>query len=339
MVDPMDTVTPAPTTAIPRPAPTADERLSELLDAELAYDPVARGGFINHTAMALAAAWRLGATTEELDALYHDDVTSDFLIGRREPSGLMAVRRDVESVGVEAAVRRAAPALVSSPGSQFFHAVIRLEYGLDVAHTAQVANALHNWAHHGEPMADLPTPRGDRAFVDVARDLVASPDTGGVRLGRLGDTVSRDMGSTSWFADALAEADLDAPGLLDEVASVALAAHVAGANIGSLHLVTGTRATRVVAPLLAAPLARELTARIAQAVAAGLWAAKGSLPEEAELDDLRSQPMPAWDDIARAAIDTGDHHVIKLTYTSLRETQVTDDPLYRWVAAREAGLV
>jgi hypothetical protein len=313
--------------------PTTDDRLSELLDAEPAYDPVARGGFINHTAMALVAAWRLGATTDQLDALYKDDVTSDFLVVRAEPADLPAVRAEVESIGAELAVRRAAPALVASPGSQFFHAVIRLEYGLDVAHAAQVANALHNWERHGDALADLPAGRGHRPFADLARDLAASSEMGSLQRSGLDD-----VAAAPWFSAAIAEADLDAADLLDEVAAVALAAHVAGANIGSLHLVTGTRAARAVAPLLDAPVARELAARTAQAVAAGLPRAGGHLPDPAELDRLRETAVPSWDDIARAAIDTGDHHVIKLTYTCLRETAATGDALYRWVAARETGL-
>lgn len=71
MPTPTDTdTTPA---ALAPPDPRARERLAQLLDAELAFDPRARGGFVNHTAMALVAAWRLGADADELERWFDDD--------------------------------------------------------------------------------------------------------------------------------------------------------------------------------------------------------------------------------------------------------------------------
>jgi hypothetical protein len=329
----MDTTTTSDTRGRPAVEPV-DDRLSDLLEAEVAYDPVARGGYINHTAMALVAAWRLGADADQLDGWYRADVDSGFIRLRPEPEGLAEVRDEVLRRGTEAAVHHAGPALVHSPASQFFHAPIRLEYALDAGHTSQVANALHNWRFHGRALADLPDGGGGRPFADVARDVAAADGWRTVHRGDL-DEVAR----AGWFTDLLGGADLASPTLLDEVAAVAAAAHVAGGDIGSLHLVTGTRAARAIAPLLDADDARTLAARTAQAVAAGLDPGAAPLPEAHELDALRHRPVPSWDAIAEAALASGDPHGAKLAYTCRREQEATGDALYAWLAARRCGLV
>lgn len=333
----MDTTTTS-TTSTPhtrgRPVADPDAELADLLEAEVAYDPVAVRGFINHTAMALVAAWRLGADADRLDEWYRDDVDSGFILPRPEPDGLAAVRDEVARGGAEAAVRRWAPRLVEAPSAQFFHAPIRLEYALDARHPTQVANALHNWSGNREVLAALPAAGGTRPFGEVAHDLVAAEGWTTVSRGDLAG-----VAAAGWFSDLLSEADLTSPTLLDEVAAVAAAAHVAVADIGSLHLVTGTRAVRVIAPLLDVDDARTLAARTAQAVAAGLAPASGGLADVDELDALRARSVPSWEAIADAAIASGDPHVAKLAYTCRREQEATGDALYGWLAARGCGLV
>lgn len=276
---------------IPTTDSTTGARLSELLDAELGYDPVARGGYNSHTAMALVAAWRLGATADQLDEWFQSDVDSGFLIPREVPAEVASLRSAVERDGAAAVIQASAGSLVPSPGAQFFHAPIRLEYGIDAGDAGQVANAIHNWRQHPDERDDLPAVSGQQT--------------------------------------------------LDEIAAVAAAAHVSGNNIASLHLVTGTRAVRVIAPTVDEASRQFLIERTAQAVAAMLPRAAGKLAdqrERAELDELRQSAVPGWTDIASAAINSGDPHVVKLAYTASREQQITGDPLYQWLAARQSGL-
>ncbi len=127
---------------------------------------------------------------------------------------------------------------------------------------------------------------------------------------------------------------------LTDVARAAAAVHVAGADIGSLHLVTGVQAARTVARLTTDAARHRLARRMVQAVAAG-YVGSGSppLPSDEELDRLRSASVPAWEQVRAAAVDSPDVHVTKLVYTCRTELAATGDPLYSWLAAREVGLV
>ncbi|MFN7150741.1 MAG: hypothetical protein ACK4V6_14850, partial [Microthrixaceae bacterium] len=131
----------------------------------------------------------------------------------------------------------------------------------------------------------------------------------------------------------------DAPTLLDEVAAAVAAVHLAADSFGSLHLVTGTRAIRAVGALADDDTARELRHRTAEAIAV-LWLSFGAPrpADDATLDRVRRRPTPGWDTIGRAAIGSGDAHVVKLVYAARMEEATTGDPLYRSLAARQAGL-
>lgn len=315
-----------------RTAAEHDPVLDRLLDAELSFDPVARRGFINHTAMALVAARRLGAGDDDLERWFRDDASGDFLVPRERPDWLARETDDVRRRGARLVAAEQLPALIAAPGSQFFHAVIRLELALDADHPGQVANALHNWAEHDTPLGPAPTPAGDRRFAEVLDVLRAE------RLaGRLPETAAGGLATHDVFRstfDTLAER----PELLEEVAATVAAIHTSANDFGTLHLATGTRAVQAVADLVDEPTRRELARRTAQAVAL-LWATFGA-PEPAgpaELERRREQAPSSWATTCRRAIDTGDHHVVKLVYAARLEQEATGDNLYRWLAARQAG--
>ena len=73
--------------------PEALGAMDRLLDAELDYRIGARSGFINHLAMSLVAAARLGATADELQRWYDEQTRGDFLLPR--------VRQDALAVDAE----------------------------------------------------------------------------------------------------------------------------------------------------------------------------------------------------------------------------------------------
>ncbi len=322
--------------ATPHAAP--DPVLHDLLDQELAYDPVARRGFINHTSMALVAARRLGATDDELVSWFRADASSGFLIEGERREWLVPESAGVAARGRADAVTAALPGLVGAPGSQFLHAVIRLELALDAGHDAQVANALHNWAEHSRPLSDeAPRPSGTRTYAEVLSTLT---DLAGTRDGA---QRFRDAGTHDLAADAEVRAALsslhDASDLLDEVAAAVAAVHLADDSFGSLHLVTGTRAIRAVGALADDDTARQLRHRTAEAITA-LWLSFGAPrpADDATLDRARHAPVADWSAIGRAAIASGDAHVVKLVYAARLEETATGDPLYRVLAERQAGL-
>jgi len=309
-----------------------DPVLDELLDRELSYDPVARGGFINHLAMSLVAARRLGATDDELRGWFDAQTGDGFLLQRDRPDWLDGDTAEIASLGVEQVVRRELPALIDAPLSQFFHAIIRLELAIDAAHPGQIANALRNLREHGHPLPDPPSGDGGESFAAVTAGLAHHPQR---RDGSLRDL--RDAATQPWLRSTLERLRVD-DHLLDDVASVVVAVHLELDDFTSLHMLTGTRAARALAGLLEPDDRRRLSLRTAQAVTLVAAVVLGGPDPTNRRDSHPEGSQLSWDAIGRAAIATLDPHVAKLVYAARLEEATTADPRYRLAAARQAGL-
>lgn len=307
--------------------------LDQLLNAELAFSTVYRRYYASHLSMSLVALEALGAPPSVLDEEFA--AYERHAVPREDPVAVEAVRAEVDRDGIVATVRAHAPALVDGPGSQLFHAVIRLAYALDAGHPGQVAVALVDWERRN---AVLPVPvptRGSRRMHDVLASLADAPDVAASRHS------IREVGAIAeldGFRRAVSELVID-EGTLDEVAALALHAHIAADDFFTLHMVTGAHAVRVVSEVLEGEVAERLAARAAQMmVAAYLGVGAPALPDVEELARIRRSPLPIWDEIAAAAVADRDAHVVKLTYVSRAEHRRTGDPLYQYVAARVVGL-
>ncbi len=313
---------------------TSSVVLNRLLDAELGYSPRATGHFINHLAMSLVAAHRLGATDQELEGWYQSQADDGYLVPRERPEWLEPDAARIAERGIDATVAEHLPALVGSPSAQFFHAIIRLELAVDAGHPGQVANALRNWSEANTPIAPPPSGTGTATFAEVLSLLAAD----GQRFSGARMELAR-VASSPEFARSLDQLAAH-PGLLDEVAAVVIERHTDPRDFGTLHLVTGTRAARALVGLLGAASADELSLRMAQAVAAAL-AGSGKLTVAAtarRASSAGSVTNPTADVIGRRAVESGDAHVAKLVYACLLEERTTGDPIYQEVAARQAGL-
>ena len=336
----MDTTTATSTAARPSNAnpaarphddPAVLGTMDRLLDAELGFRPGARGGFINHLAMSLVAAARLGATVEELQGWYDSQTSGDFLIPRARPDTLDEPAERMERDGIADEVRRRLPAVAVAPESQFFHAPIRLELAIDAGHPAQVANALENWEAHDRPLPERPDGDGDLGVAEVVRQVLARPSAGPASALDV-----HGVAAEPWFRAELARLRVDER-TLDEVAAVAAASHVMPRHFGTLHLVTGTRAARALAPYLEPDDRRELALRTAQALAAAMVSFGAGLPSDDETAERRATAPADWQGIAQAALDSHDPHVVKLVYAAALEETATGDPLYRAIAATQVG--
>lgn len=305
--------------------------LTRLLDAELAFSPVVQVHYSSHLAMSLVALHRLGADAHRLQRWFDEDRESE---QRDDGDALDALRHEITREGIPAVVRSRAPELLHAPGSQLFHPVIRLAYGLGVGHEGQVAAALLDWERRLDPLP-VPAPApGDRRLPDVAAALADA---------------SADSWTSTFDLDAVArrpEVVAALEGLavdeatLDDISSFALAAHIAADSFLTLHLMTGARAIRQVSAWLDADTAHRLTAATAVTMAVG-YAAVGAppLPDAAAMDALRRGDIPSRDEVAARAIADRDPHVVKLADVALSEEERTGDPLHRYVAARVVGLV
>ncbi len=124
---------------------------------------------------------------------------------------------------------------------------------------------------------------------------------------------------------------------LDELISCSARVLLARAEapIAFCHTVTAPAAVRMIVPVLPADQLHATVAACWQ-VAASIVAAFASSPQrwEATTSDA---PSSAPDDIARAAVDHGDEHVIKLTEACLRQFDLTGDAALLAAAARFHG--
>jgi uncharacterized Zn finger protein len=97
-------------------------------------------------------------------------------------------------------------------------------------------------------------------------------------------------------------------------------------------------ALRVILPYAPEPI-ELVRAGWAAYAAAYLSIGKPVFASAAQLSDLRVAKVPDWPAILAAATAADDEHVIKLCYACLEEGRLTGDRIYRWLAARAAGLV
>lgn len=320
--------------ARPLDSPALRTRLAELLDAELDFSAEAQGGFVNHLPMTLVAAAGLGASDAQLIGIYEAQSQGDFLRTRPRPPYLEPLTREVERRGARATVADHIAPLLAAVDARWFHAVIRLEHALDALHAAQVAHALGDWAEVATPLPDLPSKRGSESLVSVARRFQDIP-----ALTALGKQRLRVVATHPEFVRELSRARLG-PHAIEDAAELALHAHMAGHDFTTLHLVTGARAAQSLAQHLPPELVLVLGERIAQAVLAGyLCRGSGSLPTSLGFAERRSRELPEWTTLAQKAFESGDAHLIKLTYACLRQERHTGEVLYRWLAARDLGAI
>lgn len=317
------------TTTTARPAsPT----LARLLDDELAVSPTFGGRYSNHLAMALAALDQMGAPPETLERTFRAHLRGESE-PREDGPDLAARLAEVARDGIDAVVRRRAPALSDAPGTALFHPLIRLAYGLDAGHEGQVAAALLDWEKRRQPLPVPTGPPGAKRLADVAAALRAHPaDTWPSGFDMRGVAARPELAAA---VEGLAVDERT----LDDAVEFALLAHVAAGDFVTLHCVTGARALQRVSQVLDEADARPLAAAASVAMAvAYVIAGAPPLPDRAALDHLRAGPLPAAAEVTERAIASRDPHVIKLANVALVEEARTGDPLYRVVGARVVGL-
>lgn len=308
--------------------------LTDLLDAELAYDPVTVQDFSDHLPMALVALDRLGADDERLAAFARRYVRSLLPVRPDVQARRDRCAADVAALGIEGAVRAHLPRNVTGIGSAAFHCVIRLAYAIEADHAGQVAAALAYWEQADEPLSDSPPPEsGDDpvALLDALRTGAAFAGRE-FRAASISDRMAK-VAATPEFASTAGLALRDDS--LDRIAAAARALHACTGDFTALHAVTGTHAVRTVLPFLDEEHQALALRFLFQAIAAAYVTI--ATPPVTPVDTAHA---PSWAEIDTVALASDDEHVVKLAYTAREEAAVHgDDATYRWCAALEAGLV
>ena len=238
--------------------------------------------------------------------------------------------------GRDALLRRALPDLLPGISAVAFHGAIRLAHAVQGGHAGELVAALAYWASRWQ---QLPAPALSPSGVEPltlpawSERLVASASTwrseAPLIFLRMMEASARPV-----YAELVGAAPAPAATLLvrvSELASLALDYYLHSANFTVLHMITGLRAVRVLAPWVPADphFQTEVQTILTEAFVAAYMAGRVQWRDI----PLAAEPAPTWGPLAAAATLSEDDHAIKLVHTCREEWQAYGDSRYLQAAA------
>lgn len=335
--------------------------LAKFLNDAAIYDPEYGGGLSNHLPMALVALDQMGATPSQLNEYQRTHVSwleklpanrraiaPQVTVGawpfrKANHDGYVELRADfqrrIAADGWEQVLRAALPDLASGLTAAAFHGMIRTAMGVTARHEGEIASGLAYWAAHWQRLGLV------EATSSVSADPVAL-------LGRIHDdarfatpsdlpdliddnliAVSRMKG----FSEVTHWLDVERAGIRD-LALAAAQVYGATGDFTALHLVTGAQAAAVLLPYVERP--KVLLPWLWQGMAAAYIAiGRPNLPGADMVGMWRNSTVPSWQDLLQRGLAETDEHAVKLIYSSLYLGRLTGDRIFRWLAARETGVL
>ncbi|HZF79913.1 MAG TPA: questin oxidase family protein [Rubrivivax sp.] len=326
--------------------PTLQE-LHALLQTQLRFGPEYGQGLSNHLPMALHALAELRADGNRLRTAFDRYLDAHRLPAMTESGAMLAdwpaTRGDIARYadlratfddllarrGIDGTLRSAVPQLWPGAVGAAFHGLIRTAHAVQAGHIGELAAALAYWAARWQALPIPTVQRPAASFPDWARALEAAAQ----RLQPPGGLIAERAVNAAASPD-YAELAATAP-LLEgwsELVDWGAGLYARSGNFTVLHIVTGTRAARVMAPWAGDPAAARsafLRATVAAALASHLavHGSPGVQPEEFD-----------WHMARVGARASDDEHVIKLIH-ALHEMRrwdgsAADDKLRLAAAAR-----
>ena len=340
----------------PAPAACRAPVLHRLLDATLRLPPEYGEGLSNHLPMALAALDALGADEARMEAFVASYVArfemssttaqatsgcagcADWTTQLGRFAAFDALREHFASAlaerGRDAVLRASLPVLLLGVGAVAFHGLIRTAHAVESAYEPELAAALAYWAARWLPL-EAP-PESAAAFASAAEWLDAidarlqAADAGWAPRGRLIVDRMREATRTAAYRE-LAGRGVERPLVaLGDLARAAAARYAATRNFTVLHLVTGARAARVLAPWL--PRGDAALAPLWHAVAAASLASRVALAPRPRFE---VEPL-SWLEVRERARASDDDHVVKLVHAVSSQVAFEPDPV--WLAAGRAAV-
>ena len=335
-------------------APALPETLTALLAQDSAYAFEYGPGFANHAAMALPALAHLGASEERLrdfaagcqadlepapsapQGLELSEATWRIALGNPEREAALRAffAQQAARSGAPVQVRKYLPGLLGGVGAAAFHGLLRVAYALEAerAHAhgavamglglAYLATAAMDLGPGLQDGPEMPLPELARRLQESPTLARRPPDPAALL------TAQMQVHSRRGGFDALVGRPAWSPTVLAELAYFAAAAHASANNIGSLHMLTGVHALRLVWPWVGPPafaLERSWRALVA------LYLASGAPPDDATLEPAEA----GWPALRAMACQSNDVHVIKLVYSCWQESLCHgQDAEYRALAWR-----
>jgi Questin oxidase-like len=321
---------------------TRNAVLTELQDANRRFALDAKGT-TNHCPMALVALANMGATPERLRAFF--DMWDEKYAIPAPVSNVTIARDDwyanlrgddfealrdcfeawIHEDGIDAVLLAVLSRIPFAPATGAFHALIRLGYGLESGHVAEMAAGL---AYLMVGNADLAIPPSQSAatveagFVSISAAMAGSSFPGDMIVARVRSAVADPR-----FAPALCAVPIST-GLLAEMAGLAIATYWQTRNFTVMHMVTGLYAARQIFAHLPEALVLHLLPQMWVSLC-GAYASVGApLIHASQLEDDTLPSEGDWAGLFEKAVLSDNDHVIKMTYTCYRESQVYPSPVY-----------
>jgi Questin oxidase-like len=312
--------------------------LHALIERSLQRLPEYRGGLSNHAPMALHALSELGADDQRLHDFFNRyaqrlegrsadaEPLADWPAARGRIDAFDALRAGFERMlhaqGAADTLHRVLPALWPGVASAAFHGLIRSAHGLQSGHPGELAAGLAYWAARWQPCPEVPAGEAlsFAAWSDRLEAAALRTRTAGGLITQRMETVVRGEP----YRELAAAAPADAATLRD-LADWAASVYARSGNFTVLHMVTASRAARVLLPHSDDPAAAWLC--LVRAFAAAALAS--NLQQRAALPSIAD-----WDELRAAAIASDDEHVIKLVHACIDESAVYGEGIRRAAAAR-----
>jgi hypothetical protein len=336
--------------------------LKALLAKSRHYHPSYRGGLSNHCPMTLIALDRMGATPKRIESfalnylkrmepapLPGDAINAENWKQRlgeetAYPEYLGFFRREVGRLNARAALRAYLPELVPGLGAAAFHPLIRTAFGVIAEDSEEIALGLAYWASRFLVLperADMPAELPFATTDDPLQILKTTRTWPGLDFAPDDDAlIDREMvlaADPTLFPLLVAALQVDDL-TLDRLRQTAALLFLAADDFNSLHGVTGLHAARVLSDFA---IDRRAFAREVWRALLSLYLSldRPELPSSAAAAELTAADLPDWNAILPEAVASDDEHVIKLVFSCLAESRSGGGRLYRYLAARKAGLL
>jgi hypothetical protein len=319
-------------------------------------------GLCNHCPMTLIALERMGAAPERVqsyalaylknmepapplgDAINAENWRERLGEGTAYGDYLGFFRREIGRLNARAALRAYLPELASGLGAAAFHPVIRTAYGVIADDAEEIGVGLAYWAsrylalpERSDMPAELPFAPSDDPLLILKKTrswpgLEFEPDADALidrEMLRAADTTLFPLIAASLEVDDLT---------LDRLRQAAALLFLGANDFNSLHAVTGLHAARVLSDFTTdrRAFAREVWRAL---LALYLSLDRPEMPSPAAAAEFTAEDLPDWNAILPVAVADDDEHVIKLVFSCLAESRAGGGRLYRYLAARKAGLL
>jgi hypothetical protein len=316
-------------------------RLHTLLDRAADLPPEYGNGLTSHLPMALHALQRLGASDARLDAFGARYATR---FGTQRVSVPVAQRlvhwtthcgdwdafdalrahfaAALAEEGAAAVLMNALPSLWTGMAAAAFHGPIRVAHAVEVGHAGELATALAYWAARWQPVESIATTQPPLEFGAWFDRFVEAGASASIDAPLISASIAKASATARFRADAARLGEPADP--LGTLARAAARLYAESRNFTVLHIVTATRAVRVLSAF-SAPGGKALW----PAVAAALMAA------QVQRRDAVTGGSATWADVKAAALASDDEHVIKLVHACAEHA--AHDPVPAFLdAARRA---